>query len=144
MISIKATKKTKTVLVDAGKHSKRLKKSTRLAMHEIGLIVGRENKRIITTGKRTGRVYSVAGRSHTASSPREAPASITGRLHKSYEYRVSSWHTMVVGESADYAKFLEDGTRNVRPRQHLIRAINNKSADAVRIFYTYGKRGLKI
>ena len=74
----------------------------------------------------------------------EPPAKITGRLYQSYDYRVSSWHTMLVGEEASYAKFLEDGTRFIRPRQHVILAINNTSGTAVTIFYSYGKRNLRI
>ena len=143
-ITVKTTKKTMSALTSLGDHGPMHKKSIRKSFHEIGEIVGRENKRLITTGKKTGRIYNVQGRSHVASAPGEPPASITGALYKSYEYRVASWNTMRVGEGADYAKFLELGTRFMKPRQHLILAINNKSGDAVRIFYTYAKRELKI
>lgn len=143
-IKISVHKKSKSILLDVPRQTKKHKKAIGKALHEIGLIVGRENKRIITTGARTGRVYRIRGVDHQASAPAEAPASRTGRLVKSYDYKVSGWHTMKVGESAPYAKFLEDGTRpmggRLGARQHLIKAINNKSGDSVRAFYRYGKR----
>lgn len=143
-ISVTVNKRAQKILIDIPKHPRKLRKSTKLALHEIGLIVGRENKKLITTGKRTGRTYVISGRNHIASAFGEPPANMTGKLHKSYDYRVSSWHTMVVGEGANYANFLEQGTRFMKPRQHLIRAINNKSGDAVRIFFRYGKDALGI
>lgn len=136
-ISVKVDKRSQRVLLKIGKLDRDLKKALPSALHEIGSIVGRENKRIITTGKRSGRFYGT----HQASAEGEAPSSRTGALAKSYDYRVSSWHSMVVGESVPYAKFLEDGTRKMGgrtgARQHLIKAINNKSGDAVRILYKY-------
>ena len=143
-ITVTVTPKTKSVVANISKQHKLHKKAIKPALHEIGEIVLRENKRLITTGKRTGRRYNIAGRTHIASAFGEPPANRTGRLVKSGSYRVASWNSMIVGESASYAKFLEQGTRFMKPRQHLILAINNKSGDAVRIFYTYGKRELGI
>lgn len=143
-ISVKVTKKSKSVLIDLSNMGGNLKKGAREALYDIGDIVGRENKRILTTGARTGRIYSFRGESHQASADGEAPASRTGRLYKSYDYRVASWHTMRVGEEADYAKYLEDGTRRMRPRPHLIRAINNKSGDAVRLLYQRTRETMKV
>lgn len=141
-ISVKVTPKTKTVLLNLENAPKIHKRGIKKSLHEIGVLVGRENKRIITTGVRTGRVYRFRGQSHRASAPHEAPANRTGRLVKSYDYRVSGWREMRVGEDAPYAKFLEDGTKKMRRRQHLIRAINNVSGDAVRILYSNGIRGV--
>lgn len=143
-ISIKVTKKSKKVMVDVKHMNRRMKKGAREAMHDIGVIVGRENKRILTTGIRTGRVYMIKGVAHKASSKGEPPASRTGRLHKSYDYRVASWNTMRVGEQAPYAGYLENGTRRMLPRPHLIKAINNVSGKAVRLFYEKTKEHMKV
>lgn len=143
-MSIKATRRTKEVELQISNHAEKFKRSIRQSLSMIGEIVGRESKQILSSGKRTGRTYRIKGRDHTASAPGEAPASITGKLAESYKYRVSSWHTMVVGENASYAKFLEDGTRNMLPRPHLIVAINNTSGDAINIFYKMTKRELGI
>lgn len=143
-ISVKVDKRSERVLLDIGNAPRKIKRQLKPALNEIGALVGRENKRLITSGKRSGRVYNIAGRTHVASAFGEAPANITGRLHKSYDYRVSSWHTMKVGEGADYAKFLEDGTKFMKPRQHVILAINNTSGDAVNILYRYGKRAMGV
>lgn len=90
-----------------------------------GDIASRELVRILTTGPRTGRVYTFRGRKHQASAPGEPPALRTGRLAKSVDYQVSGWHTMVLGEEAEYAKFLEHGTRRMQPRPHLQVAVRN-------------------
>lgn len=143
-ISIKVTKKSKQVLVDIKNMNRHMKKGAKEAMHDIGKIVGDENKRVLTTGVRTGRVYIIKGVRHKASAPGEPAASRTGRLHKSYDYRVASWNTMRVGEQADYAKYLEDGTRRMLPRPHLIKAINNVSGKAVRLFYDKTKEHMRV
>ena len=145
-IKVSVHKKSKSVLLDVPRQTRKRKKGIGHALHEIGVLVGRENKKIITTGKRTGRTYTIRGKRHVASAPGEAPANRTGRLVKSYDYKVSGWHTMKVGEEAPYAKFLEDGTRpmggRMGARQHLIKAVNNKSGDSVRAFYRYGKKAI--
>lgn len=145
-IKITVHKKSKSILLDVPRQTRKHKKAIGHALHEIGVIVGRENKRIITTGARTGRVYRIRGIDHQAGAPGEPPANRTGRLYKSYDYKVAGWHTMKVGEEAPYALFLEDGTRRMGgrlgARQHLIKAINNKSGDAVRIFMRYGRDGI--
>lgn len=147
-ISIKVTKKSKSVLIDLKYMNRRMKKGAKEAMHDIGVVVGRENKRIQTSGARTGRVYMIKGKRHKASAPGEPPKKRTGRLYKSYDYRVSSWHTMRVGEEAPYAKYLEDGTRRMGGRRgarvHLLKAINKKSGDAVRLFYQKTKAHMRV
>lgn len=84
---------------------------------------GREHviylRRKITTGSRSGRIYSFRGGQHQASAPGEFPANRTGNLAKSSDY-VTRGHTeLEVGESAEYARYLEDGTSRMDPRPHL-------------------------
>lgn len=147
-ISITVTKKSKQVLIDVKHMNRHMKKGAKEAMHDIGVIVGRENKRVLTTGVRTGRVYMIKGVAHKASAPGEPAASRTGRLHKSYDYRVASWNTMRVGEEAPYAGYLENGTRRMGGRTgariHLLKAINNVSGKAVRLFYKKTKKHMRV
>lgn len=127
MITIKVTPKTKQVLIDVEKLEGRTKDGLRKALKETGQEVKREIKRLIRTGPRTGRLYGT----HQASAPGEAPANRSGRLAKSTNYKVRNWRQMIVGESASYAGYLEGGTRKIKPRQHIIKAVHNKAQDTV-------------
>ena len=128
------TKKTKSVLAEIPKQTQYHQEGIREALHDVGEVVGRETKRLIKTGPKTGRIYIISGRRHQASAKGEPPANLTGRLMRSYNYRVSSWDEMTIGEEADYAKYLEDGTRKMAPRPHLIVAINNTISQTLEFF----------
>lgn len=128
---IKINRKTKEVLISIGKHPYYHRAGLKMALHDIGVDVRRETRRLIRTGSRTGRIYTFRGRPHQASAPGEPPANRSGKLSKSVGFRVRNHAEMVVGESAEYAKFLEDGTRKMDPRPHLIVAVRNKAQDAV-------------
>ena len=132
MIKIKTTKRTKTVLVTLSKHLDIHEKGIRQAFYEIGHDVIRETRRLILVGPKTGRMYGT----HRASAPGESPANQTGRLAKSGDYKVHGSSSMTVGETIPEAKFLEDGTRNMAPRPHVIRAINNCARNTMESFYS--------
>lgn len=94
------------------------------AWKEVGVIVTNKLRYIIRNGPRTGRVYTFRGRKHQASAPGEAPANRTGRLANSVGYLASGPDDLQVGEEAEYAGFLERGTRKMAPRPHLQVAVN--------------------
>lgn len=78
-------------------------------------------------GDRQGRWYRIPGstRKYRASRPFEAPASPTGRLRSSYQYRVTSSRNAKIGEVGsplDYAVYLEYGTKRMKPRPHVLPA----------------------
>jgi len=131
-VTIKTTRRTKQVLIDVTKLEGTTKRGLRLALHEIGSDVVRETARLIKAGPKTGKVYTFKGRPHQASAPGEAPANRTGQLANSGNYKVKNHQEMTVGETAEYAGFLENGTKGrMAPRPHLIKAINNKAQDTV-------------
>lgn len=79
------------------------------------------------TGTRSGREYRIPGSSRTyrASRPGEAPATVTGRLRSSFQFRVREDGGKKVGEVGsplDYALYLEKGTKRMAPRPHLVPA----------------------
>jgi hypothetical protein len=130
--TIKATRRTKQVVIDVTKLEGTNKRGLERALQEIGPEIVRETRRLIETGAKTGRVYRFRGRPHQASAPGEAPANRSGRLARSGDFKVRNWQEMTVGETADYAGFLENGTRGrMAPRPHLIAAVNNKAQDTV-------------
>lgn len=92
---------------------------------QVGTLLVNKLQYMIRNGPRTGRVYTFRGRKHQASAPGEVPANRTGRLAKSVRYEATGHHTLVFGEDAEYAGYLEDGTHNrdgslrMAPRPHL-------------------------
>ncbi len=134
-IRVKASKSTKRVIVDMPRNIFRHQRGIQNALHVIGDVVGNRTGRLIKEGPKTGRVYRFRGRDQQASSPGEAPANRSGRLLRSFNYNVHGPYSMELGESAPYAGFLEDGTGRMKPRPHVIRAINETQGDAVRAFY---------
>lgn len=87
-------------------------------------VVERRAVLLITTGKKTGRVYRRRGVEHQASAPYEAPASDTSIL-------VNSRRIVLIPDrlrarlvfSAKYARALEHGTKKMKPRYFARRAL---------------------
>lgn len=134
-IRVKPIKSTRRVIVGMTREIHAHRQGIENGLYVVGDIVGTRVNQLIKTGPKTGRVYRIRGRDHQASAPGEAPANLTGKLAKSYNANVHGPFSMEVGESAPYAGFLEDGTRKIQPRPHMIRAINETQGDVVRIFY---------
>lgn len=83
-----------------------------------GILIKRELVRGLTTGSRNGRVYVIRGKSHQASAAGEYPAKLSGKLAASVGYKVAN-KRLTIGESADYAAYLELGTSKMAARPHL-------------------------
>lgn len=77
-----------------------------------------ESARMINNSGRSGRVYMIEGFPHVSSAPGQAPANITGRLRRSFNYRVQGVYQVEWGatSASPYAKWLELGTKNMSPR----------------------------
>lgn len=148
MISITVTPKTKSVLVDIPGLTRKFQGGIKDALHEIGPEIVKETRRLIETGKKTGRVYRVNGRDHQASAPTESPADRTGSLADSGDFKVRDFVQLEIGETEEYAGYLEDGTKNkdgstkMEPRQHLIRAVNGKARETENALYEHVGRHL--
>lgn len=94
------------------------------AWKEVGTLLVSKLQYMIRNGPRTGRVYTFRGRKHQASAPGEVPANRTGRLANSVGYEATGHHTLVFGERAEYAGYLEHGTKKMARRPHLEVAVN--------------------
>jgi hypothetical protein len=144
MITIKATKRTKEVLIEVPRHTAKHKKGLFNGLGEAGKDVVTEIRRLIRTGPKTGRVYKFRGAPHQASAPGEPPANRSGRLMRSSRFKVRNWQEMTVGETAEYAGYLEDGTRGrMAPRPHIIKAVNNKAQDTANNILEAVKREIR-
>ena len=133
MFSVKVTQKSRTVLAKIPRQSGLHKSAIREALHDAGAIVGNNLQVLLTTGARTGRKYDALP--NRSSARGEAPQSQSGRLVRSYNYKVASWHHMTVGERATYAGFLEGGTRKMAPRPHMLVAVNQSAGHVIEMLY---------
>lgn len=107
------------------------------AWKEVGTVVTNQLRYMIRNGPRTGRVYTFRGRKHQASAPGEVPANRTGRLAKSVRYESTGHHTLRVGEDAEYAGWLENGTKRMAPRPHLQIAVQQTQTKTMGILIKY-------
>jgi HK97 gp10 family phage protein len=76
---------------------------------------------------KTGKIYIINGKSHVASSSKEAPASQTGRLLKSVR-QTTRGNDLIFGAgngSINYAKYLELGTRKMKERPFVFQTVKN-------------------
>lgn len=130
-VVVSVNKRKQRVLSRIYGHARLFEAGIAAALHEIGADSVREVRRLIKDGQKTGRVYTFRGRRHQASAPHEAPANRTGRLMESSSYQVHGAFQAEVGEEAEYAQFLENGTKRMAPRPHLLKAANNRALQAM-------------
>lgn len=105
------------------------------ALTESALVVQAEARQSILKGPKTGRTYIRRGRiKHRASSPGQPPASDTGTLARSIVIDVDKTNfTATVGSNVVYAPFLELGTSRMAARPFLVRALQVKRSQIVKI-----------
>jgi len=87
----------------------------------------------ITSGEKSGNVYTRRGVTHRASAPGEPPAADLGNLHNSITIRENiAKIEAVVNASAKYARALEYGTQKMEPRPFMRPALaaNLKAIEA--------------
>lgn len=89
------------------------------ALQQYGAMMQSELKRVIGTGSRSGRVYYYHGEAHVASAPGEPPASISGKLMNSFEYKRTPSRLAIYSE-LDYAAYLELGTYKMKIRPYFV------------------------
>lgn len=88
-------------------------------------------------GPRSGREYLVPGgksATYTASAPGEAPAVATGDLLRSYQaVKKPGSGAWLVGTPLKYARYLEMGTSEIRPRPHFRETASEETPTIVSI-----------
>ncbi len=94
----------------------------------------------IMTGTKTGITYKRRSVTHTASAAGEAPASDTGDLAGSFiSVSANSGYSAVIGASGEQgrkSKWLEFGTANIKPRPHLIPALESNRRHVEKLIKT--------
>ncbi len=85
---------------------------------------------------RNGRTATGRKRRHRASAPGQTPAKRSGNYTKNIGYQIKGSETLEFGirDGADYAKFLEDGTKNMEARPGIGNTVKDTEKDAQRFF----------
>lgn len=124
-ISIREDHNNRKVFITIDRATHAVRTGLRQGLIEIGKENKRHAKRLIRNPPKTGRFYG----KHQASAAGEAPANRTGNLMRSVRYRTYGWSRMDFGDFAPYGKYLEGGTKKMKPRPHLITTVNDRSGD---------------
>ena len=114
----------------------RTERGIRQGFFFLGNQLNRELSRQMLEKNKRGRVYirrtrSGARRRHKSSAPGQTPANMTGnmRKHRGYQVRGADQMEWGIRDGADYAVFLEKGTRKMRPRPGLKNTIRATQRD---------------
>ena len=135
--------KSRKTLIEIGKSSKKIEKGIRNAFYEIGKENQRYLQRRILAKDKTGKIYPYKGGSHRASAPGEFPANRSGNLRKSVGYVLQGSSSLEFGVEAEYGKYLEEGTKHIKPRKLVGETAREKQRDAVNAFLKHTDKEIK-
>ena len=90
-----------------------------------GIRVAERHAKASLEGSRSGRIYRIRGKEHQASAPGEAPAVDTGNLKGSIKVGEVTEDHAVLETNADYAAYLEFGTRYMAARPFMRPSVEN-------------------
>ena len=134
MIKITEDSKNKRTFIQIDKMPGANSKAVRGALFEIGSDNVRHLRAMIRSKEKSGRLYGT----HRASAPGEAPAARpNSRLTRTLKFNVRGDYQMEFGDTVPYGGFLEEGTRNMKPRPHVIRTVREKEKDTAATFNKY-------
>lgn len=128
-ITIRDDYKNRKIIFTIEDAPRRVRKGARNALNEIGSENTRFCRRVIKKPPKTGRFYRFRGRRHQASSPGQPPANRSGDLMRSVHFRTYSWNRMEFGDGMPYGKHLEDGTKKMARRPHVLATVKQKRRD---------------
>lgn len=114
-------------------HERRVKKGIKSAFFVIGKSLNKEFKRQVKEDPKTGRIYFINGRRHQASAPGQTAANLTGVYRKSVGYK-NKGSELEFGNSAKYAGWLEEGTKNMEARPGLKNTLKAEEKNTLNTF----------
>lgn len=113
------------------------------ALSRHGATVVRALEDVITSGTRSGKVYSYKGRKYTASAPGEPPANRSGRLASSFGFKrtvneLSIFSKAFADNGYEYPWGLEMGNSRIKPRPYFVKTIQEKGVELKNELYKMG------
>lgn len=131
-MSIKINERSRRVVVKLLNADKQLPRNTRKGLYFVGKkLKSTANKNILK--KKNGRTYKYKGRRYKASVAGESWANRSGEARRGINYKVSGSKKLSFGNSVDYAKFLEFGTRKMARRPAHLIAIKQNNRNIIKI-----------
>lgn len=132
-VSIKIDHKSRANLANIHVAPMGIARGLRNGLYEMGRENVKHTRNLIKDKRKTGRIYMIKGKPHQASAPGEAPATLSGELVRSVDYKVKGHTEMEFGDGVFYGKFLEDGTSKMEARPHLKTTVDDRSGENVTI-----------
>ena len=122
MIKVREGSKNQAVFRQISGLDRNFFKGVRLAFWQIGKRLVQTASQGILREPKSGRVYKHKNKMIRASAPGQYPANRSGTLRRSIDFKVIGSKRMIFGASADYAKFVHDGTSRMGSRPFLRKA----------------------
>lgn len=139
---LKITPRTQRVFIDLSHHANYSRHAINKGLDKVGEIVTKEATKGIMSPPKTGNTYIYRGRVHRASASGQYPAHQTGKLVRGInKNRIT--RKLIIGSKAPYSTFLEKGTKKMRKRPFLIRAISDTSSEQLRALIDEMDRRIK-
>lgn len=103
----------------------RIMRQVRAAAKSSAIRIENNARQDILMGTKTGRWYG----SHQASAPGESPANWTGLLVETINRKPVDGYQLLweIGANAEYAGYLEEGTRRMAPRPVWVPSLNEEA-----------------
>lgn len=135
MLSFTQDPANKKVFVQLSEIDDRSRMGIRRFWFSLGKTLTKSFNREVLRKPRSGKVYKVrrgrSTRKHTASSPGETAANLSGNYRKAIGYQLRGSSEMNFGNDAEYAGFLENGTSKMKARPGLKNAVNETEGEAL-------------
>lgn len=105
-----------------------------------GKFLTKTTKKNISRSKKTGIYYKYKGRNKRASAEGEFPANRSGANRKSIQFLVKGKRKMIFGADMPYSKYLENGTKNMKSRNFLLRTIKETTGTQNKLLHNQMRR----
>jgi len=133
MLSLESS--SKAVLDDFKKQPRKAQVGGMRGLTFAGKMLRKETqKQIRDRSQKSGKLYKYKSRYIRASAPGEYPANRSGNLARSIGFDVNGFNLYFGARNpAFYAKFLDKGTRKMRPRPFLDRTVQKEKLEVLKI-----------
>lgn len=140
-MKIKEGKDNKRILVNKTDIAGMTRRGIRQGFFKLGADLKKTANKQILKKPKSGRTYLVrrgkTRRRHTASATGESPANLSGNYRRSINFKIIGSTRLIFGagkNGVEYAKFLEEGTKNMGERPGLGNAVKKTQRNAVNYF----------
>lgn len=136
MMDIKIDERARKAVISIKNLDRATRRGLRQGFFQYGAELKKVASRQVLQKPKGGRLYIVrrgkTRRRHRASAPGESPANLSGEYRRSIGYQVKGATQMVFGagsKKVPYAKWLEEGTKRMKPRPGLGNALKETYRD---------------